>query len=989
VHPRGETGALAEMLDGLPEARFEVLDAAQMPWPVVAGEVRAGTVGAGRVVTWRYENADGERFVQMNSALWPQCAAGTNEPEDFAYWEIYAARLAKLVCWAAHGEPAARLGAIEVERGERGGMALQVGVEGAAEGLKVRARLVDEHNRVLGEVTGDPGTVEFAGPLQTGPHAALVWLEDAEGGQLDWRAAVAPVDGPRITQVQTDRDRYERGETMGVTVAWEGAVTEVRGELVDAYGGVVANAADGGTAGRSGDRPLRTADGGEAVLELGTGRARSLVCMLHVGLSDGDGLLDEWFGPVPTIDEPERDEYTVGLWSSYGSYIGKRHWGYEMLRSQLPLMVDLAIAGPIPGYPRFDMRPCPENMHRIFFKLGEQFENMNLAAPGFRDEFLEAIRPRIEGGYAWGAYDFSVGDECGYTLRRDDDTLAAFREWLRGKYGEIAALNAAWNARFADFGEVSFEPEPADPGVTSHAPGLDERLFGDRLFADTLMAARREAEAIDPRNRLGISGTRDPAHYIGFDWWRLMNTLTHLSFYDGLQRECIRSWQKPGDLITSFLGYDDADINEIGARYFPWLEAFTGVQGVSIYSASSGDLGGFVRPDLTLTRRARWLGEEVAELKGGIGRALLTAERTRAPIALHYSQRSIHLGKMLGRPTVEALTSAAELIKDIGLQFDMVAHEQLEAGVLSERGYRAMVLADSPALSDAEVAALAEFARAGGLVLSFGASGAYDENGRLRAANAPAAPATVCAEPVAEYREFRAGGVGGETTERLSASAERSAAWHARMEALLSPAAIAAPAVVRDPDGSPRRYVEVVEFARGRVRYVGLLPRYFGGRYSRGGEPQYIEEGDFTPATIDLAEGGHVYDVRAGKYLGETDTIEARLATGVAALYALLPYRITGVTVECADAITAGETLRVRCTVAVEGADAGDHVVHVELADPEGNVIRPYARNVLAEGGTGEMEFALPLNAAAGEWTVSAREVASGVTAMATVSLPG
>jgi len=193
--------------------------------------------------------------------------------------------------------------------------------------------------------------------------------------------------------------------------------------------------------------------------------------------------------------------------------------------------------------------------------------------------------------------------------------------------------------------------------------------------------------------------------------------------------------------------------------------------------------------------------------------------------------------------------------------------------------------------------------------------------------------------------------------------------------------------VVRGPDGSPRRYVEVVEFARGRVRYLGVLPRYFGGRYSRGGEPQYIEEGDFTPATIDLAEGGHVYDVRAGEYLGETDTIEARLATGVAALYAVLPYRVAGVTVECAATIAAGERLRVRCAVAAEGAAPGDHVVHVELADPEGTVIRPYAANVLAAGGAGEVEFALPLNARPGEWTVSAREVASGVRDLRRVSV--
>jgi len=990
VHPAGESGEMAELMAGLPAGAFEVLDTAMdaIGYPLLddlrdgaLGELRAGTVGEGRVAVWRYDNADGRRFVEMNSALWPQCAPGTNEPEDFAYWEIYAAHLAKMVLWAAHGEPAAALAPIEVTGADRGGIALRVAAAGeATDGLHVRVCLTDEHRRELGEMAvalDGPTELAFSGPLQTGVHAAIVWLEDTVGRQLDWRVAPAEIAGPSIAGVTLDAERYERGDVVGITVACEGVEAlgraTVRAELVDFYGGVAA-VAEGDAA-------------PEVTLELATDLSRSLVVMLHVRLLDGDALVDERFLPVPTIDEPDLREYTVGLWSSYGSYIGKRHWGYEMLRSQLPLMVDIAVAGPLPGYPRYDMRPCPENMHRIYFKLAEVYERMNLAEPGFREQFLATIRPKVEGAYNWGAYDFSVGDECGYTLRRDEHTLAAFRRWLRGEYGDIARLNAAWNATFASFDEVGFDPEAADPAIISFAPGLDERLFGDWLFADTLMAARELVEEIDARNRLGISGTRDPAHYIGFDWWQLMTTLTHLGCYDGLQRECIRSWRKPGDMVTSFVGYDSADGNEVAARYFPWLELFSGLQGVSIYSASSGDLGGFVRPDLTLTNRARWLIEEVEELKAGIGMALLTAERAPAPIAVHHSQRSIHLANLLGRPALATLTSTAEIIKDLGLQFDFVSHEQLETGVLAQRGYRVFILPDSVALSDAEVAALDEFAQAGGLVLSFGDSGAFDEHGRRRETSALDGLATVCEEPPADYREFQPSGVAGETVERLSANEEVSAAWQARFEGLLEGAGVEPAAVVRSADGSPKRYVEVVEFERGPIRYLGVLPRYFGGRYSRGTEPLAIDASSFEPATIQLAEGGHVYDVRAATYLGETRTIATRLATGVAQLYAVLPYRVTGVAVECPETVATGGWLAVRGRVEVAGRAAGDHVLHVELADPAGEVIRPYRRNVPAEGGVGEVEFALGLNAMEGEWTVTVRDVVSGMTAERTVAV--
>ncbi len=1003
VHPRGETDDLRAMLDALPRRAFPVLDSPleALPFPLLDelrdgefGEVRAGMIGAGRVVAWRYDNADGERFVQMNSALWPQMP-GRNTPEDFPAWELYAAHLAKMLRWVAQGDQAAGLGAIEVTRADAEGIALAVEAQGdAPDGARLRAVLLDEHGREVAATESAPPALSFEQPpqtgLQTGPHCAIAWLEDAQGRQIDWRAALVTIDGPRITEVSLDRARYERGDEVVATVRCEGADglsvrARVRAELRDQWGGLVAVA--------------EVAAGPQVTLTLPTELSRSLTCMMHVRLTEGERLVDEAFRLLPTVLPEDLAEYQVGLWASYGSYIGKRHWGDAMLAAQEPLLVDFAIAGPLPGYPRHGMRPCPENMHRIYFKLAERYEQMNLTEPGFREQFLDTIRPTIEGARTWGAYDFSVGDECGYTLRTDEQTLAAFRDWLRERHGTVEALNEAWGTRFASLDDVLFSDDAPLP------QGLAERVFGDGLFVDTLAAARALAEQIDPRNRVGISGTREPAHYIGFDWWRLMNTLTHLSFYDGLQRECIRSWRKPGDMITSFIGYDNADTNEVMARYFPWLEAFSGMQGVSLYSASSGDLGGYVRPDLTLTNRARRHIEEVAELKSGIGKALLTATRPTAPIALLYSQRSLHLAKMLGRPALANLTSTSEVIKDLGLQFDFISGEQLEAGVLGERGYRAFIVPDSLALSDAEIAAFDAFASAGGTVISFGASGAFTEYGRPRpgtdvealrwqAPEEPLDPAALgdaitrtevgegtridCDFLPADYRNFQPSGVAGETVERYSANEQTAAAWQALMESLLAGLDLERPAVVRNTDGSPRRYVEVVQFERGTIRYLGVLPRYFGGRYSRGGE-QRVDEADLAPAVIDLPAEAHVYDLRAGAYLGRTDRIEATLATGIARLYALLPAPVAGIALDCPERAEAGGILAALCTIRAPG----DHVVHWTLTQGE-EVLPPYARNTLTEAGAGEVSFRLPLDVS-GEWMLTARDVISGETATQTV----
>ncbi len=999
VHPFGETEELRGMLDALPEQTFPVIDSplAETPFPLLEdlrdgafGEVRAGTIGEGRVVTWRFENADGDRFAQTNSALWPQMP-GRNTPEDFPAWELHAAHLAKMLRWAAGAEQPASLGAIEVARASRDGIALTAPVIGEAPaGAALRAILLNEHGREVAAVEAPGPELTFDLPLQTGPHCAIIWLEDAQGRQVDWRAALVDVAGPRIAEVTLDRDRYERGDAISATILSEAADgLSLRAELRDQWGGLVAVAETDGA--------------GTATATLPTELSRSLTCMLQVQLLDGTRLVDEAYRLLPTVLPEDLAEYQVGLWASYGSYIGKRHWGDAMLTAQEALLVDFAIAGPMPGYPRHGMRPCPENMHRIFFKGTEHFEQMNLAEPGFTEQFLETIRPPVQSAHKWGAYDYSVGDECGYDLRTDEHTLAAFREWLRERYATIDALNEAWGTEIASFSDIQFgDGAPLQQRLAEH-------IFGDDLFIDALAAARELAEGVDPRNRLGISGTRDPAHYIGFDWWRLMETLTHLTFYDGLQRECIRSWRKPGDMLTSFIGYDDPDANEVMARYFPWIELFSGMQGVSIYSATSGDLGGYVRPDLTLTNRAQWHIEETAELKSGIGKALLTAERTPAPIALHYSQPSIHLAKMLGRPALGTLTSVAEIIKDLGLQFDFISSAQLEAGVLAERDYDAFIMADSVAVTDEELAAAEAYARSGGAVITFGATGAFTREGKPRPGTdvealrwqepeEPSDPALLgrlvrrtpigdgarieCGFLPADYRAFQPSGVAGETVDRYSANEQIASGWQRLFESLLLGLDVTPPAVVRNPDGTPRRYIEIVQFARGPIRYLGVMPRYFGGRYSRGGDEQRVDEADFAPAVIELPNEAEVCDLRAGRRLGRTGRIETSLATGVAQLYALLPAEVGEITLDCPASAPAGSILTVRCTI----AGGGDQVVHWTLTAEGGETLPPYALNTLTEGGAGEATFRLPLDMT-GRWTLTARDVISGETATQAVTI--
>lgn len=60
------------------------------------------------------------------------------------------------------------------------------------------------------------------------------------------------------------------------------------------------------------------------------------------------------------------------------------------------------------------------------------------------------------------------------------------------------------------------------------------------------------------------------------------------------------------------------------------------------------------------------------------------------------------------------------------------------------------------------------------------------------------------------------------------------------------------------------------------------------------------------------------------------------------------------------------------------------HVIHVEITDPTGRLRREYTRNILARQGRFKERFFVGYNAAAGQWTISARDTATGVTRLVT-----
>jgi len=122
----------------------------------------------------------------------------------------------------------------------------------------------------------------------------------------------------------------------------------------------------------------------------------------------------------------------------------------------------------------------------------------------------------------------------------------------------------------------------------------------------------------------------------------------------------------------------------------------------------------------------------------------------------------------------------------------------------------------------------------------------------------------------------------------------------------------------------------------------------------------------------------HLYDVRAGKYLGEAREWQGDLPQGGLTILARLPYRVEGLTATVeAPAVAPGTAAVVRATLK-GGAPWARHAIHMDVARPDGTVAPVYALNQWTTDGTCRFTVPHALNDPAGVWRATVRDVLSG-----------
>jgi len=518
--------------------------------------------------------------------------------------------------------------------------------------------------------------------------------------------------------------------------------------------------------------------------------------------------------------------------------------------------------------------------------------------------------------------------------------LEHFRTWLKTQYSSLEALNAQWDVHFASWDSVrpfttdeiknrmvtgsslpsaeigwkalqriQFKAGAAsqEPTHWNFSPWADFRTYMDISLARALDALRQEAHGLDPLTPVGIEGTQMPHAFGGYDLWRLAQVLDWVEPYDiGCAREIFGSFMKDKLIMTTVF---ESDTRSAQRRL--WHLLLEGDGGCLIWW--SEDCINWKDPEWPLTAKAKALAPVLGEMTGRLARLFLRAQRDEDPIFLHYSQPSIQVDWLvestIDGPTwlrrfssfeaehnlmAKRRTAWLKALQDLGYTPRFISSADIEEGRLGTLSKAVVVLANSWALSAAELTAFDSFLESGlkkqGMrrILAEGPAGVFDEHGKLRSLDglsslwqtASTNTGCLCAagfKPPALMR--------GESLPYLADRLKQTpdSEWLNWMKEQLRELE---PEFTVAANTGTRIHRFRIKTDR-LVAFERNIEYQMSENLKQAGGNQALEVPVKTEAA--LRQPSHVYDLQAGTYLGLTNRIHFTLDAFHPSLFALLP----------------------------------------------------------------------------------------------------
>lgn len=545
-------------------------------------------------------------------------------------------------------------------------------------------------------------------------------------------------------------------------------------------------------------------------------------------------------------------------------------------------------------------------------------------------------------GYGGNPVDFCFSEHC----------LKELRAFLKGRYGTLEKLNEEWETEFPDWETVvPFTRQEVWEAKGRHVAGWADHLeFMDSRLTNSVAFSTRVLHAVDPAIRFALSGTQAPSAYGGTDWWKQLQVMdAALNYGVGGQWDIHPSFCPDGGFMPWNWGYSRRGN---GAVDDVWKTAFYGMRGLMGFQSTSQ-----INNDWTFSQGLRDTLPHVRRLATGTGMHFINNLVTRHEVAILYSQASLRAAFIENRREEhdQLEEKVRVVLRNLGYAFDYVAYDQLAAGVVAARGYKALVLADALAMSDAEVAGVKTFAAAGGTVVAEGMPAKRQANCRLRKASPLASLFAAGSRhvlfPTVDVGYLKAIKYPAKPENALVVEAERVRYENALVRAGASTTRLG---IVDAADGRP--VVNAAVFAKA----------------DRAGNPAWCVLATRIAKAKDVRftfpRKAWTYDLVSGRAYGNVGELQLPLGCGMP--YAFAQY---GHEVALSEPKVDGAKVSIAYTAPVDGA------VRVEVFRPDGAEAWCYAKNVIVKGGRATYEIPFALSDPMGTWKVRVTSIFGNV----------
>jgi len=364
----------------------------------------------------------------------------------------------------------------------------------------------------------------------------------------------------------------------------------------------------------------------------------------------------------------------------------------------------------------------------------------------------------------------------------------------------------------------------------------------------------------------------------------------------------------------------------------------------------------------------------------------INSRRHIDPIGVLYSPASMRVQWLLDRRTTgedwssrnassewqdDAIRAATRnftrAIEHSGLQHRFVSTEEVKRGDLRGGRYRILMLPHTIALSATEAKEIRAFVEQGGTVLAEGEPGVFDEHGRRMAKPS-------LSEVLPTLAANATTGFGKGSAIYSAFPDDRGRDSERPIMEILETAGVRPRFPLFQTDGGSTRDVETHIFDNGGVTVVALQ-RDFHAAVDAESIPNSRET-----VAVMLPHTYHVYDLRGGRSLGNTDHLMLELGPVEPVLLALSEKPLTPLSISGPREARLGSNAEF--LIHSDAAAASD-VVHLDVIDPEGNTVAHYSGNLFVTRGAGSKLLPFAFNDKPGIWTIRARDLLNGATASA------